>query len=254
MKIRGLLIDLDGVIYNDSQPIPGAVDAIRFVRERNIPFRFITNTTMKSREALAAKLNAMGISAYPHDIFSAASAGADFLRQHKENASFLLLTEEAKREYAGIPQTKENACFVVVGDLGNDVSISLLNDAFNCLMRGAQLVALQKNRFWLSDDGYKMDAGAFVAMLEYAANVQAILIGKPSAKFFDLALRSLNLPAAEVMMIGDDIESDIAGATSMGMKTCLVKTGKYREIDRQRAAVQPQMVLESIAQLPELLA
>ncbi len=254
MKIKGLLIDLDGVIYNDSQPIPGAVDAIRFMRERNIPFRFITNTTMKNREMLAAKLNAMGISAHPRDIFSAASAGADFLRQHEENASFLLLTEEAKREYTEIPRAKENARFVVVGDLGNDVSIALLNDAFNCLMQGAQLVALQKNRFWLSDEGYKMDAGAFVAMLEYAANVRAILIGKPSAKFFDLALASLKLPAAEVLMIGDDVESDIAGAARMGLKTCLVKTGKYRAIDLQRAAIQPQIILESIAQLPELLA
>ncbi len=205
MKISGLLIDLDGVIYNDSQPIPGAVDTIRWLQRRRIPFRFITNTTMKSRNTLCKKLSEMGIQVEPEVIFSAAFAAGQYVRQFKKNRSFLLLTQDAKEEFYGVEQTEENADFVVIGDLGDLFDIKILNKAFNCLMQGAKLIALQKNRFWLSDGGYRIDAGAFVTLLEYAANTESVLIGKPAEKFFELAVRSLNIPPDAVMMIGDDV-------------------------------------------------
>lgn len=251
--IKGLLIDLDGVMYNDTRPIPGAAETIDYLQQREIPFRFITNTTMKSKETLARKLNSMGIHTDAQHIFSAASAAAEYLRKQSENKSLLLLQEDAKREYNGIPQDDHDVDFVVVGDMGDDFSIPLLNRAFNCLMQGARLIALQKNRFWLSDQGYRMDAGAFVALLEYAADTKAILIGKPSAQFYELALSALGCTAPETLMVGDDMESDIAGAKKMGIQTCLVKTGKFREVDLQKSPVKPDWMIVSIAQLPDLL-
>ncbi len=252
--IKGLLIDLDGVIYNDTRPVPGADVSIAWLARQGIPFRFITNTTMKSRATLTAKLKSMNIVVDEYHVFSAASAAADYLRQQKNNRSMLLLLDDAKSEYRGIPQDDHNVDFVVVGDMGDAFTIELLNKAFNCLMQGAQLIALQKNRFWLSDQGYRMDAGAFVALLEYAADTQAILIGKPSAHFYSLALRSLGCAPQNTLMIGDDIESDIGGAKSLNMQTCLVKTGKFRERDLRRSTVKPDQIITSIAELPSIIA
>ncbi len=253
MALKGILVDLDGVIYNDTQPIQGAAETIRWLQNRNIPFRFITNTTMKNRTTLRQKLQKMGIEVPESNIFSAVSATVAYLKQFSPNRSYLLLTEDAKQEFAGIEQSDRDVNFVVVGDLGQNMKIELLNRAFNCLMQGAKLIALQKNRFWLSDQGYQIDAGAFVALLEYAANTRATVIGKPSKDFFNLALKELNASADQVLMVGDDIESDIQGAAALKIKTCLVKTGKFLQKDLDRSPVKPDFLIESIAQLPEIL-
>ena len=253
MKIEGLLIDLDGVIYNDSQAIRGAKETIAWLHQKNIPFCFITNTTMKHRQSLVKKLASMGINITEEKIFSAAFAAAQYVRQFKKNRSFLLLTEDGQREFMGIEQADHAVDFVVIGDMGDDFTLEKINKAFNCLMNGAQLIALQKNRFWLSDQGYRVDAGAFVALLEYAANVQARVIGKPSAEFFNLALKHLNQSPERVLMIGDDIESDIGGAARVGIHTCLVQTGKFRQIDLDQSDVKPEYILSSIAELPGFL-
>ncbi len=253
MRIKGLLIDLDGVIYNDSRPIPGADATIAHLQNLSVPFCFITNTTMKSRATLTEKLHSMNIHVESERIFSAASAAADFLRQQPENRSFLLLTEDAQKEYHDIPRAETKADFVVVGDLGDGFSIGILNKAFNYLMNGARLIALQKNRFWLSDQGYRMDAGAFVALLEYAADTRAMLIGKPAGAFYETALNFLGCSAREAMMIGDDVESDIIGAKNLGMLTCLVETGKFRASDLQKSSVKPDWQIADITELPALL-
>jgi HAD superfamily hydrolase (TIGR01458 family) len=249
-RVDGLLIDLDGTIYNDSQPVPGAMDTIAWLHTLKIPFRFITNTTMKSRTTLQQKLLRMGIEVKENEIFSAAYAGSLYVRQTYSAACHLLLLDDAKKDYQGLESDSEFADYVIVGDLGDKISFDKLNKAFRCLINGADLIALQKNRFWMSDQGYTLDAGAFVALLEYAANKEAILIGKPDRAFFDLVLRDLGLKADEVVMIGDDIESDIAGAKAIGMRAALVQTGKFRTEDLARADVQPDFLLGSIGELP----
>lgn len=253
MGIRGLLIDLDGVIYNDSQPIKGAKETISWLQKKQIPFCFITNTTMRHRSTLVKKLATMGIEVPEEMVFSAAFAAAQYIKQFENKRAFLLLTDDAKKEFNNVEQDEKNVNFVVVGDLGNDFTVDKINKAFNCLMNGAKLIALQKNRFWLSNDGYRVDAGAFVALLEYAAKVRAKIIGKPSKAFFKLALKHLNIEANQALMIGDDVESDIAGATKLGIHTCLVQTGKFRPIDLKNSKVKPEFVLPSIANLPEIL-
>jgi len=249
MNPKGLLIDLDGTIYNDTVPIPGALETIEWLRDMDMPFRFITNTTMKSRETLQKKLMKMGIECRREDIFSAAYAGSLYVRQKPGANCYLLILEDAKKEYIGLERPGEKVDFVVVGDLGQEADFDRLNTAFRHLFNGAELVALQKNRFWLSDEGYMMDAGAYVAMLEYAANVTATLIGKPTHAFFEMALKDMNLSAEEVLMIGDDIESDIGGARKMGMQTCLVKTGKFRQTDVEKSGIVPDFTLSSFAGL-----
>lgn len=251
--IKGLLIDLDGTVYNDSIAIPGAIAALQKVRRSRLPMRFITNTTMKSRETLRQKLASMGFDAAREEIFSAAYAGAMYVRQQVGATCHAMLLDDAKKDYWGLESAAERVDFVVVGDLGDQITFEKLNRAFLYLFHGAKLIALQKNRFWLSDKGFQLDAGAFVALLEYAANTEAILIGKPAAPFFEMALHDLNLPRELVLMVGDDVESDIVGAHRIGMQTALVRTGKFREEDLQKSTIQPDHVLHSIAELEKIL-
>ncbi len=250
-EIKGFLIDLDGVIYNDTVPIEGAAQTIQWLDKNRYPYRFITNTTMKSRKTLRKKLADMGIEASESKIFSAAYAAARYVKSKGDVSCFLMLTEDAKREYSGLESDSENVDYVIAGDLGEQITFDILNEAFVRLFNGAELIALQKNRYWLSDRGYTLDAGAFVALLEFAANVESVLIGKPAKPFFETALNDLNLPAGEVLMIGDDIESDIIGASNLGINTCLVKKGKFEEKNYKLSGVKPDFLLNSIAELPE---
>ena len=248
-NIKGLLIDLDGVIYNDNRLIPGAVNTIRELRKLKIPFRFITNTTMKCRETILVKLKNFGIQIETNEIFSAAYAAARYVSQFPNAKCHLMLLDDAKKEFYGMGSTDLKVDFVVAGDLGKLINFNILNDAFIRLMEGAELIALQKNRYWLSDRGLTLDAGAFIALLEYASNKQAVLIGKPEKKFFELALNDLKLSPQEVLMIGDDIESDIGGAAAMKINTCLVQTGKYRKAEADHYPVKPDYQIPSIAEV-----
>jgi len=250
--IKGLLIDLDGVIYNDSELIPGAKDAIYWLRNRNIPFRFITNTTMKSRMTLKQKLQSFGIEAEPEEIYTTVYAAVRYIRKSGKEKCHLLVMDDAKKEFHEFNLEAENPDFVVVGDLGEDLSFGTVNTAFQKLLSGAELIALQKNRYWLSDKGYTMDAGALVAMLEFAAGKKGQIIGKPSPHFFALALNDLNIEAENVVMIGDDIESDILGAYRIGMRGVLVKTGKFLPTDLERKDVKPWKTIDNIGDLNKI--
>jgi HAD superfamily hydrolase (TIGR01458 family) len=120
-------------------------------------------------------------------------------------------------------------------------------------MEGAGLVALQRNRFWQEADGLSLDAGPFVMALEYASGKTATVVGKPESAFFEAALRDLKLDAKDVAMVGDDTETDVAGARKAGLLGVQVQTGKYRSGDRMGTTVEPDAKIESIARLPEIL-
>ena len=128
-----------------------------------------------------------------------------------------------------------------------------MNRAFHWLLDGADLVALQKNRYWKREGELVLDAGPFVAALEYAANVEATVVGKPSTAFFGLAVESVWLRPEEVGMVGDDLVNDVGGAQAIGCRGVLVRTGKYRAGEEVGGAVTPDAVLESIAELPPLI-
>jgi HAD superfamily hydrolase (TIGR01458 family) len=250
--IRGLLIDLDGVIYNDSEAIEGSATAIKWLQENQIPFRFLTNTTMKSRETLKDKLISFNIYVDSDQIFTAVYAARLYLRKSGKEKCHLLLADDAKKEFAEFNTGSEKPDFIVVGDLGFKLNFESLNRAFQMLFAGAELIALQKNPYWVSDLGYTLDAGATVAMLEYASGKKSQIVGKPSPHFFALALNDLNLSASEVVMIGDDIESDILGAKRMDIRGVLVKTGKYKSTDLERPDIKPWRVMESIARIKSI--
>jgi len=252
-QISGVLIDLDGVIYNDDTPVPGSADAVNWLIRQNYPFRFLSNTTMKSRTTLQKKLANMDIRVPEEYIFTAVYGASKYLRSLGNPRYHLFLTDDAQTEFEGLGTDELDVDFVVAGDLGESVTFHRLNEAFIRLHRGAGLLALQKNRYWMSNRGITLDAGAFVSLLEFASDKTAKVIGKPNPDFFNLALTDLKMQSADVLMIGDDIESDIDGAASCGLNTCLVKTGKFRESDLVNRTNYPDQVIDSIAMLPALL-
>ena len=251
--VSGILFDLDGVLFVGSQMIPGADAVIAHVKQRQIPCRFVTNTTTQSRDAIAQKVQAMGLPIQSDEIISTPSAALTYLRQQGFRRGYLLLADEVKREFEDFPCTDQGPEAVVIGDIGSAWNYAMLNSVFNMLMEGAELIALHKNKFWQTDEGLRMDIGAFVAGLEYVTGKQATIIGKPSPAFFQLAIQQLQLPANQVLMIGDDIDSDVGGAQCFGLKAMLVRTGKYRPDYAEASSIQPDFVADSVAELINFL-
>jgi len=252
-NIKGFLIDLDGVFYIEDQPIPGGAESVNWLRRQGFPLRFLTNTTMHSRDTLVAKLSRFGIQAESGEMFSTAVVAAKWLAAKGVSRVQLLLTEDAQKDFTGFEVTQRQPEVVVVGDLGAQFTFDVLNSAFLSVKAGARLIALQKGRYWQKKNGLAMDAGAFVAALEYATETAAELIGKPNRAYFDTALADLGLEPCRVAMIGDSIGADIRGAQALGMPTILVRTGQYI-FDAQRPwPAQPDWTIGSIADLPGLV-
>lgn len=250
---QGFLVDLDGVLYVEDAVIPGAVEAMDWLRDHEYPLRFLTNTTMRSRLSLVEKLRGFGIRAEPQEVFSTCVVAAHWLRTEGIHRVHLLLPRASREDFSDFQNTDDRPEAVVVGDLGRDFNYDVLNHAFRLIRGGARLIALQKNRFWQRLDGVAMDVGAFVAALEYAADLEATVIGKPNRAYFEVALKDLGLPVDQVAMIGDDVHTDILGGHAAGLKTILVKTGKYAFDDPGSIDCQPDWTLDSIANLPTLL-
>lgn len=251
--IKGILFDLDGVLYIGSQAIEGAIDAVEHIRAGGIKCRFVTNTSTLSLASLQRKINALGFSVATGEIISAPQAALLYLRRQPEPVCRLLLANDVKQDFMEFRQSDSDANHIVVGDIGDAWSYALLNEAFNCLANGARLIAIHKNRFWQTEHGLQMDIGGFVEGLEYASGVKAMIIGKPSADFFRMALADMGLQATEVAMIGDDIDADVGGAQQAGLRGILVRTGKYRQSYADASAIKPDQTIDSIKDLPRML-
>jgi HAD superfamily hydrolase (TIGR01458 family) len=163
------------------------------------------------------------------------------------------MNEEVKADFEGFEEADEGPDAVIMGDLGEAFGFAILNRAFRMVMDGGELIALQKNRFWLTGEGLSLDAGPFVAAIEYATGKEAIVVGKPSASFFDLVLGDLGVEADDAAMVGDDVESDIGGALGAGLRAILVRTGKYREDFVAGSELEPPATVDTIADVPALL-
>ncbi|MDC0835716.1 TIGR01458 family HAD-type hydrolase [Geitlerinema sp. CS-897] len=251
--IDAFLLDLNGVFYVGNRLIDGAVDTIKTLKLREIPCRYITNTTTQSIDTFHQKLLNLGLPIEKKDIISAPYAAVLHLRQMENPKCHLLLSEDAKREFSEFQQSDTEPDVIVIGDIGDRWDYNLMNDLFGMLVRGAELVALHKGRYCEGERGLQLDIGAFVTGLEYASGKTATVIGKPSASFFKLALSDLNRSPYNVALVGDDIYSDVGGAQKAGLMGVLVKTGKYRPELAQEAPVRPDRVLDSIADLANLL-
>jgi HAD superfamily hydrolase (TIGR01458 family) len=252
--IEGLLLDIDGVLTVSWEPVAGAIDAMKRIRDR-VPFRLITNTTTHTRSDLAGTLRGAGFDVAPDEIVTAVTATASYLREHHAGGRAFVLTDgEPGDDLSGVPlaETPGEADVIVIGGASDAFTYDVVNGIFRRLMDGAALVGMHRNLYWKTARGWELDGGAYIAGLEAAANTTAAICGKPAAAFFHAALDLLGVPAARAAMIGDDITNDVEGARAAGLTGVLVRTGKFREEDLGTGS--PDAVLVSIAEVPDWLA
>ena len=255
MAIEGLLLDIDGVLAVSWEALPGAVDALRRLREDGLPLRMITNTTTKTRADLASTLRDAGFDVGDEEIVSAVVATAAYLRDAHPGAKVFVLSDgDATEDLAGVELVAvDDADVVVIGGACDEFTYGTMNRIFRRLMDGASLVGMHRNLFWKTSEGWELDGGAYIAGLEEAANTKATICGKPEKAYFDAALAMLGVDADRAAMVGDDIVNDILGAQAAGLTGILVRTGKYREGDEDRPDGRPDHVLGSFADVPEFL-
>jgi HAD superfamily hydrolase (TIGR01458 family) len=251
--MAAILLDVDGVLHVSGEPIPGGARAVKQLRDAGHRLRFVTNNTTRSRAQLAGELRSLGIDLDDEELQTTPRAAVHALAGKR----VLALTMAAIIEdLDGVELCGEGADAVLIGgadetdENGRVFSYMNLARAFSELIGGAELYCLHKNRWWQTSRGPLLDAGVFVAGLEYAARTEATVLGKPSPAYFQAALAAVDADPELTWMVGDDIESDIAGAQKFGMKTVLVRTGKFRPDSLERAGIHPDAIISSVAELP----
>jgi NagD protein len=215
MEKKGFLIDMDGVIYKGSEPIPGGVAFINMLREKGYPFLFLTNNSQRTNRDVCYKLRKMGFNVNDEDIFTCGMATARYLASKKAHGTAY-----------------------VIGEGGNMV------------MNGSKLIATNLDPNCPVGDGkYRAGCGAFVSMLEFATGIQAFSVGKPSPVMMRMARKILDLGTDETIMIGDTMGTDILGAGSMGFTTVLTLSGVTKESDLQQYGYTPDFIIRSVKDL-----
>jgi HAD superfamily hydrolase (TIGR01458 family) len=255
LGVDGLLLDMDGVLTVSWDPLPGAVEAIAAVRAAGVPMRVLTNTTSRSRAAIASELRRTGFEFADGEVLTAAVAAATYLRSsHPGERVFVLGDAQiADLEDVRLVGLDDQPDVVVISGADPTFTFDTLNQVYRVLLGGPAFVAMHRTLSWMTREGECLDAGVYVLGLERALGREAVITGKPAPQFFAAGLLALGLPAARVGMVGDDVDNDVLAAQATGITGVLVRTGKFREDDVARAGGSPDHVIDSIADLPRLL-
>jgi HAD superfamily hydrolase (TIGR01458 family) len=253
--IDGVLLDIDGVLAVSWEPLPGAIDAIAWLRSNDVPFRLITNTTTKTHSDLAGTLRDAGFDVRDDELITAVVATAEYLRSNHGGARCFVLSDgDASADLEGIELSElDDADVVVLGGANEDFTYPTMNRIFARLMAGATLVGMHRNLYWRTSDGLELDSGAYITGLEEATGRTAVICGKPTGPYFDAAIAMLGVPRERAIMVGDDIVNDVRGAQVLGIRGVLVQTGKFLPGDLAKVPAAPDDVLATIADLPKLL-
>ena len=246
--IDALFLDLSGVLYDGSSVIPGALEAVERVQDSALEVRFITNTSQKTRSTLLAHLHGLGFAVEENQLFTAVDAARQWLIQ-RQLRPLCLVHQDILSDFADFDQRDPNAVFIADAVYG--FNYRNLNRAFQLCMAGAPLLGVGYNRYYKSGDHLMMDVGGFIRAVEFAAGVEATIVGKPNKEFFRQVLASTAATPERTLMVGDDVFGDVEGALHAGINACLVRTGKYREGDEGRISSDFHLV-DSIAGAVEL--
>lgn len=255
-EVDAVLLDIDGVLVVSWEAIPGVKAAFQQVMSSAIPVRLVTNTTSASRSTIAHRLTMAGMPVEPDRVITAPLATAAWIRSERPDARcYLINSGVLGRDLDGIDWVREDdpADVVVLGGAGNEFTYEQMNHALGLLLEGAELVAMHRNRYWRTKQGYQLDTGAYLDALQSASGVEPVVLGKPSPDFFTTALADLDVAPERAAMVGDDIDNDVLAAQHVGMVGVLARTGKYREEAVASAAGEPDHVIDSFADLPRLL-
>uniref|UniRef100_A0A3B3RIX9 Phospholysine phosphohistidine inorganic pyrophosphate phosphatase n=1 Tax=Paramormyrops kingsleyae TaxID=1676925 RepID=A0A3B3RIX9_9TELE len=229
--LKGVVLDMCGVLYDsgegDGVAIDGSIEAVKRLKASDLQLRFCTNETQATREKFVAKLGRLGFDICVDEVFSPAPAAVTILKE-RGLRPHLLVHDDVVPEFDAVEKTDPNC--VIIGDAADNFSYQNLNKAFQVLigLEKPVLFSLGRGRYYKEMDGLKLDVGVYMKALEYACDVEAEVVGKPSPVFFQSVLADMGIQPSQALMIGDDLVNDVGGAQSCGMRGLLVKTGKYR--------------------------
>jgi HAD superfamily hydrolase (TIGR01458 family) len=251
-----ILLDIDGVLHVSGDPIPGAQDAVAELRRTGHLLRFVSNNSTRPRARLAAELREMGFELEDKELQTTAAAAA---RELQGKRVLALVMAAIVPDLEGLELVGDHVDAVLVGGCDETLepnqvfSYMNLARAFAEIQMGASFYCLHKNKWWQTSRGPMLDGGAFVSGLEYATGVEATVLGKPSPSYFAAALDALDAEPELTWLVTDDVDGDVRGARLFGMRTALVRTGKFRPEALEVADASPDIVASSLAQFPALL-
>jgi len=250
--LHGIIFDVDGVLDFQGRVYPGAIDTVETLRRLGFILRFLTNSTLHSRQSRAARLLAAGFHVFAEEVITASYATARYLQQRNPRSCWIMLEGDGLDEFSAFRQDTENPEYVVVGDNRSKFDFDHLNHALRLLLKGARLVGMNPDLVDNSTGAPELNVGSWVRLLEAASGVQAVYVGKPQPFVFELALTDMGSNKDQVVMVGDRVQGDVRGAQALGIRSVLVKTGEFRVGDLD-AGIEPDFVLDSIADLVGLL-
>jgi NagD protein len=253
MQDIGFLLDMDGVIYRGSRLIPGAEGFITRLRRQGVPFRFLTNNSQRTRRDVALKLSRLGIPATEEDIFTCAMATARFLAAQQPGGTAYVIGENGLANALhrnGYTIVEEDADYVVVGE-GRTLTFEMIERGVRLVEKGARLIATNLDPNCPTEHGIRPGCGAIVAMIERATGVSAFSVGKPSPVMMRAARKEMGLTAAQTIMVGDTMDTDILGAVQLGYRSVLVLSGGTRREDLAGFAYRPDIVVEDLGAIPD---
>jgi HAD superfamily hydrolase (TIGR01450 family) len=270
MAVGGVLFDIDGVLTTSWKPIPGAAATLRVLGEHQVACSYLTNTTTRTRQQIAELLTEAGMRVAADEVITAAALTAEYVRQTYPHARCFLINSGriAEEDMPGIdivyssdfsgPAAPETPDVVLLGGAGPEYSHLTLSWVYDWMAQGVPVVAMHRSTAWTTSDGVRIDTGMYLIGLEEVSGRKATAVGKPAPEGFLAAAGRLGADPEQMYMIGDDLNNDVLAAQVVGMTGVLVRTGKFRQdtLDRWAAdefAMQPNHVIDSVADLPELL-
>jgi HAD superfamily hydrolase (TIGR01458 family) len=250
-QIKGVLLDVDGVLEYQGQALPGAAETVATLREKGITIRLLTNSTLKSRASCAARLCEKGVQVSAHEVLTASYATAVYLKRLKPASCWIMLERQGLDEFGDFQQDPVHPDYIVVGDNRSQFDFEHLNHALRLLLGGSKLIGMIPELVDASMGDWELNVGSWVELLARAAGVEATYVGKPGPFAFELALEMMHLSKSEVIMVGDKVSSDIKGACGVGLRSVLLRTGEFRK-QELAAAYQPDFIFDSVSDLLSL--
>ncbi|MBF8742106.1 HAD-IIA family hydrolase [Pseudomonas guariconensis] len=229
---KGIIFDIDGTLVMHGSALPGVIDSLKKIRKMGYKLRFVSNTTGRNEEQLADQLRSLGLEVYKHEIMTSVSACVSYLQsEYASGKGFFAVPELLKSRFSSLPQVDENPDYVVLGDLDEDFNYLLLNKIFNFLRCGSKLIVFHKNPWYFRHEKTWLDSGSFTQALEFASGIKAVVTGKPSPVMFRCAIQSMGLDERQVLVVGDDVTTDVAGARNAKLDYLLIGSGKFKRDD-----------------------
>lgn len=251
-NFNGIIFDINGVLEFQGKVYPGAIRLINSLRQKGIHIRILTNSTLKSRKYCAEQLNQMGFHIFEEEVITASYATAEYLKTLQPRSCWVMLKRSGLEEFNDFQHDIENPEYIILGDYRDGLNFQNMNKALKLLLKGSKLIVMITETVDNSMGDVELTVGAYGKMLEDAAKIKAIYIGKPNRLIFEMALKTMDVKKSEVLMVGDRVTSDILGAKKAGIKSVLVKTGEFKESDLA-GNIQPDYIIESIDEIQNFI-